>query len=44
MQPNIQQYVYGALTMAVLVSGGLAPASAQDVTPVTLGTDRTRPP
>ena len=37
MQPNIQQHVYGALIVAVFVSGGLAPASAQDVIPVTLG-------
>ena len=39
MQPSIQQHVYGALIVAVLVSGGLAPASAQDVIPVTLGAD-----
>lgn len=39
MQPNIQQHVYGALIVAVFVSGGLAPASAQDVIPVTLGAD-----
>lgn len=39
MQPNIQQHAYGALIVAVFVSGGLAPASAQDVIPVTLGAD-----
>lgn len=39
MQPNIQQHVYGALIVAVFASGGLAPASAQDVIPVTLGAD-----
>ncbi len=37
MQPNIHQHVYGALIVAVFVSGGLAPASAQDAIPVTLG-------
>ncbi len=39
MQPNIQQRVYSALIVAVFVSGGLAPASAQDVIPVTVSGD-----
>ena len=39
MQPNIQQHVCSALIVAVLGSGGLAPAAAQNGTPVTLGAD-----
>ncbi len=39
MQPNIQQHVCSALMVTVLVSGRLAPASTQDVIPVTLGAD-----
>jgi len=34
---HIRQYGYGALIVATFASGGLAPASAQDVTRVTLG-------
>jgi hypothetical protein len=39
MQPNIKRHGYGALTLAVLISGGLSPASAQNATQVALSAD-----